>query len=58
MLREHDGTIHIRRLDKRARTLYGLSIWPDFTATRSDVDLTVAKAIRTVEEMRSILKLR
>ena len=42
----------------KTRRSVGITLWLDGTATRNDVDLTVATAIRTVKDMRKCLNLK
>lgn len=51
-----DGSVVIRK-GKSPKSV-GITIWPDGTATRSDVDLALASSIRTVKQMRGILGLK
>lgn len=43
---------------KRGPRSAGIILWPNGTATRTDVDLQAATAIRTVKAMRGVLGMK
>mgnify|MGYP003646410782 CR=1 FL=1 len=52
-----NGPESIRVLREKTCKSYGLIFWEDGTATRADVRLDLAKAIRTEKAMRKALNL-
>jgi hypothetical protein len=54
-VRETNSCVHI--LTGKTFKSVGITLWPDGTATRSDIDFQLCTTIRTIKLMRIILGL-